>query len=259
MDNQYVCELYFEKNKCSQDELLTFVLRNFSFGFTPNLMSIYVDVDEMYEEVAYDEKFLLSAISKEKNLGIKVIKHIYDENVSNPWFKLTKIEGEFFSLKWNNKNLDFLLHENIEKFFKKRGFTAAYVYDNKDAWEQTRIAKEKNNSNSINYPGQFKYVCGMQFMAAPLMWFGEPFFDIVSKDRLLKFENSYLDEKLPNIIKVILFDLYDSPERNDNRQNQKQFWTFLDLEKVASKYEEENSLDAVQALNFFLRKGKPKR
>lgn len=255
MNIQYVCELYFDKKKSNQQELMKLALQN--LGFKPNIMSIYITMDEMYEEVSYNEDLLFSILFKEDDSGITIIQHLYDENTTNPWFRLSKIEGDFFSLKWSNKNLDFLLTEIITSFLKMDGFAAGYVFDNKDVWEQNKEAKENQNL-SKDYPGQFKYVCGMQFMAAPLMWFGKSFFEIISKDELLKFSKA---QKLnTDLVEVKLFNIYESPKKIENRQTQKSFWTFFELDKVVNKFEEENSIDAVQALNDFLSKMKsPKK
>jgi hypothetical protein len=256
MNTQYICELYFDKETSDQQELMKLALQ--SLGFIPTIMSIYVSMDEMYEEVSYSEDLLFSVLSKEDDSGITITQHIYDENTTNPWFRFGKEEGKFVSLKWSNENMDFLLAEKITHFLKINGFAAGYVFDNKDAWEQSREAKENSELSSVNYPGQFKYVCGMQFMAAPLMWFGEPFFEIISKDELLKFSKA---QKLnTDLVEVKLFNIYESPEKSENRIAQKNFWTFFELDKVVTKFEEENSIDAVQALNDFLAKMKsPKK
>lgn len=255
MNIQYVCELYFEKGKSNQKELMELVLHSHSLGFTPNVMSIYVTLDEMYEEVSYAEDFLFSLLSREKDSGVTISQQDYDENIVNSWFKLSRIEGNFFSLRWSNENLNFLIQKNIADFLKMDGFAAGYIFDNKDVWEQSRIAKENKSSRSIDYPGQFKYVCGMQFMAAPLMWFGKPFFEIISKDMFLEFNDANIDEQLsPNIVEVKLFDVYDPPTKGANRDKQKQFWTFFDLDKVVLKYEKDNAIDAAQALADFLKK-----
>lgn len=259
MSGQYICELYFDRDESNWQALLRAALKD--LGFIPNIMSIYMSLDEMYEEVPYNEEFLLS-ISFGKNVvpGISIRNHIYDEEGDNPWFRFGDTEGKFTSLKWSNTNLEFLLSEKIEYFLKMDGFTAGYAFDNKDVSEQSRKAKEKKESNYTLYPGQDKYVCGMQFMAAPLMWFGKPFFEIINKDKLLEFNKARINEKLlPDIVEVELFNIYESPEKMENRISQKNFWSFFDLGKVISKFEEDNSIDAVQSLKDFLAKNQPKK
>ena len=254
MNIQYICELYFDKMKSDRQELMKLALQG--LGFTPNIMSIHVTMNEMYEEVSYDEDLLLSILLKNTDSRIKIAQHLYDENTVNSWFRLSEMEGNFFSLRWSNENLDFLLAENIPQFLKTDGFAAGYVFNNQDAWQQSREAKDNSNLRSTDFPGQFKYVCGMQFMAAPLMWFGNGFFEIVSKNKLIKF--SQAREINSDIVEVRLFDIYESPQKAENRISQRDFWSFFDLDKVVSDYEKNNSVDAVQALKDFLKKNKLK-
>lgn len=253
MDVQYICELYFDKHKSNWQELLKVSLQ--SLGFIPKIMSIYVTMDKMFEEIPYDEDFLFSVLSEGDEPGITIKQHIYNEGEENLWFRLGDTEGKFVSLKWSNTNLNFLLAENIVPFLKMNGFTAGYAYDNKDISEQSREAKEKGELDYTIYPGQYKYVCGMQFMAAPLMWFGKPFFEIISKDKLLSFDKAHIKEQLmPDLIEVKLFDIYQSSEKAENRINQKSFWSFFDLGRIISKFEEDNNIDAAQSLKDFLTK-----
>lgn len=256
MNIQYCCELYFENEKSSREKLLRLGLQN--LGFSPKIMSIYVNAGEIYEEVSYDEDLLFSIISRENDCGIKITQDLYNENTISLWFRLSEIEGRFFSIKWSNINMDFLFFGKVGKFLEMDGFTAGYIFENKDAWEQTRDGqvKEYGSLNFNNYPGQFKYVCGMQFMAAPLMWFGSPFFKIISKRELLSFKQA--KELNTGVVQLNLFDIYDSPKIDENRRAQREFWCFFELDKVISKYDKENHIDAVQSLNNFLSKNKPK-
>lgn len=257
MNTQYICELYFDRSESNWQELLREALK--VLGFIPNIMSVYISSEEMYEEVPFDEAFLLSTSFGEDDIpGITIRNHIYDEDGENLWFRLGDSEGKFVSLKWSNSDLDFLLLANSVRILKMDGFTAGYVFDNKDIWEESRKAKENDELNFTVYPGQYKYVCGMQFMAAPLMWFGKPFFNIIGKNKLLKFEGASLKESL-DIVEINLFDIYDSPSKIENREKQKKFWSFFDLEKVAFKFEEDNAIDAVQSLKDFLAKNQSRK
>jgi hypothetical protein len=255
MSNQYVCELYFDREKGNRVDLTKLALQ--SLGFMPNIMSIYVNMDEMYEEVPYNEDLLFTILSKEVDSEIKIAERPYDENRLRPWFRLGEIEGNFFPLKWSNENLDFLIPEKIKQFLKVDGFAACYIFDNKDAWEQSTQAKDNGNRDSLDYPGQFKYVSGMQFMAAPLMWFGSRFFGIIGKAKLLEFAEA--QELKTDLVEVNLFNIYDSPQKNENRAKQRSFWSFFDLDKIVARFEEDNNLDAAQSLRDFLARTKSRQ
>ena len=107
MGTQYICELYFDKGKSNWQELLRISLHN--LGFIPNVMSIYITLNKMYEEVPYDEDFLLSITFEKDAPGIIIRNHTYDEEGENPWFRFGDSEDKFVSLRWSNTNLDFLL------------------------------------------------------------------------------------------------------------------------------------------------------
>jgi hypothetical protein len=255
-NSQYICELYFDKNRNNWQHLIRMSITN--LGFLPNVMTIYLN-DRMFEDIPYNEEFLLSILSEEDIPGITIRNHIYDETVEDIWFKLVDTKWEFVSIKWSNTNLDFLLSGNLANILKIDGFVAGYVFENNDIWEQSAKAKENKESNYTVFPGQYKYVSGMKFMAAPLMWFGKSFFEIISKDKLLSFDMAYIDElKYSNLVKVKLFDIYDSPDKPENRLKQKEFWSFFDLDKVISKYEEDNQVDAEKSFKDFLTKHRKK-
>lgn len=247
------CELYFNSAKSNVEELIKISLN--TLGFTPTAMTIYINWDELYEDVVYDEIFLYSLLSQNP-ISIEIRNQVHDELDENLWFRI-KNEDKFISLIWSNNNFDFLLTEKSFQLIKMKGFIAGYIYNNEDASNQTSEAKTSLTFDANKYPGQIKYVCGMQFMAAPLMWFGEPFFEIISKDELQKFKKA---RKLnADLIEIKLFDIYDLPQKTENRNSQKEFWISFELDKVVDKYQKENDVDAVQALNDFLVRMKLKK
>lgn len=253
MSTNYICELYYGNEKLNWQELMRISLDN--LGFVPGIMTIY-QADRMLEEVDFNESLLLSLESQKDIPEVTLRAHSYDETQDNPWFRIGSSDGKFVSLKWSNTNLDFLLKAYILGFLKLKGFTAGYAFENNDVWEQNAKASEQGRSNFTLFPGQFIYTCGMQFMAAPLMWFGTAFFELVSKQELLKFPGAYVNDVSNDIVCIRLFDLYDDPCKDKNRDRQKQFWSFFELEKIISQYEEKNSVDASESLRSFLAKKK---
>lgn len=80
-------------------------------------------------------------------------------------------------------------------------------------------------------------------MAAPLMWFGEHFYRIIPKQKLLKFRfSSLVNIEGNDLVRVKLFDVYDSPAEAHNRKIQREFWKFFNFEKVIAKYKKENEI-----------------
>lgn len=88
----------------------------------------------------------------------------------------------------------------------------------------------------------------------------EPFFETISKGKLIKFNKSHINEGVDaDLVEVKLFDIYESPEKIENRIKQKSFWSFSDLNKIISKFWEDNSMDAVQPLKDFLAKNQSRK
>jgi hypothetical protein len=75
------------------------------------------------------------------------------------------------------------------------------------------------------------------------MWFGEHFYSIIPKQKLLEFQFSFLiNIEGIYLVTVKLFDVYDSPAEERNRKIQREFWKFFKLEKVIDKYKKENEV-----------------
>ena len=243
MNSNYLCTLYFDKSSVQLKDLLKTSQK--MLGFSPELMTIYISTDKMFENISYDENFLLRILS-ENPLSIKLMNQSYNIESDNLWFRI-KTEGDFISASWSNKNLNFLLTNDIYQFFRLPGFVAGYAYNNDDVFYQTNDAK---TALKDNYPGRSKFTCGMQFMAAPIMWFGDSFFKNISKSKLLEFKKT--SEIIPGILEIKLFDLYESPQNDENRSIQKYYWSFFDLESVIANFEKIYNSDPHQALRDFL-------
>jgi hypothetical protein len=252
MSTQYVCELYYETAKIDWRQLMKMSVAN--LGFLPNVMTMYLE-DSMLEEIAYNENILFS-LPLSSDIPEIIVRHrLYNELSDNPWFKFGPSEGNFVSLRWSNNNLNFLISESISKFLTLEGFTAGYAFNYNDAWEQNAKASERDIVDFALFPGQFKYTCGMQFMAAPLMWFGKPFFQIVNKETLLNFTGADDDSsESRDVVCIELFDLYDNPAYDQNRERQRHFSSFVGLDDAVTHFEEKNFVDAAEALKFFLSK-----
>lgn len=258
MKPQYICKLFYDKNIADRFALLEMSLN--SLGFIPTTMSIYVDWYEMYENVEYNKESILSTVKGKEYLGIKIDSeaNAYSDRI---WFRFEKIEGNFFSLIWSNRNFDFLLSNSISEFLQTKGFTAGYLFDNGDVYDQTDLA-QKNNNPSVVLPGRSIYHWGFQFMAAPLMWFGEPFFKLIAENKLLSFSGAttvFPHNKNSRISHIKLFDPYESPATTPNRTKQMEFWKYFDLERIAFDYDKNNFIDPIQALNESLAFGRKNR
>ena len=91
--------------------------------------------------------------------------------------------------------------------------------------------------------GRSEKACGLEFMAAPLMWFGHSFFYIIPKVDLLSFKYEAITlSQFEDIVFIKLFDLYSLPSKDENRIKQKEFWLSLGLKEKINNYEKTHSI-----------------
>lgn len=74
-------------------------------------------------------------------------------------------------------------------------------------------------------------------MVAWKMWFGEQFFKLVSKERILSFPHASEIKELPNgQVYVQLYDKIDEPHTPDNIIRQWKWREWLDYDGLEKKY-----------------------
>lgn len=264
----YSCILHFTFSPENTEQLLNNAIK--SLGFPPSIMYIKIDNENTLEDVPFDEHLLFSLLSKEPTT-IQLMNREYDDNESYYWFKL-RIDKEYNIIRaeWLNSSLDFLLSSSsINHFLQSANFLSGNCCDNGDRHEQSRgmieyfINKNVKNPNDVEkieekidvskHWGRSVKTCGLEFMAAPLMWFGEKFYTVIPKDKLIQFKYSkYTSVEGTEIVTINLFNLYESPAEPENRSKQEEFWKFFKLESVISDYESKNEIDPIQALNSIL-------
>lgn len=228
------------------------------FGFTPNVM--YVDSEELSADVTYSEDMLISLLNKDFS-KIHILNKEYDESEDYYWFRITNHKDyNILQLEWQNINIDFLLNSHsLTMFLSNPNFICGNCCDNGDRFEQSKeeheyfINTDPKNPYEIEkivekydlstHWGRSVKTCGLEFMAAPLMWFGEHFYRIIPKQKLLEFSfSSLMNIDDVELVNVKLFDIYDSPSKEHNRKKQKEFWEFFNLENVIAKYKKENEI-----------------
>lgn len=160
----------------------------------------------------------------------------------------------FFDIQVDD-NDDFL----IERYFSD--FSAlifACVYDQVDVVRQSRTDidfyirhfGQKPKRTTRDYLGEkivdisqhwgrsiLKY--GLEFLAAPIMWFGPNSKKIYPIDSLmnLSFGKKTLKDNEARVLQIKLFDAGSNPDTKEVRQIQQMFWEEVKLETVAENYE----------------------
>jgi hypothetical protein len=268
---KYACSILY---KCNEEkkifELLSMAIK--VLGFEPRYMNILFDeFSESLKDIEFDENYLFTLLRKTPS-SIIIKNKLYEEdnpqNFCNFSFRITKDEHfslQSCSLSWLNKNLNFLIDSDYFKsFLGFENLVYNYCYNQYDCYEQSNTSRRNPDFDKPIKPGESTRefilhdidisehwgrvlsIRGMSFMAAPLMWFGEGFYRIISKEKLLKFKYASLASPPSfNLVHVKLFELYDDPSKGENRNKQKEFWNFFDLQNRIKQYENENPIDAV--------------
>jgi hypothetical protein len=254
---KFYCTLFINYNKNDFSSVTKESLK--VLGFMPK--ELYVKGDEFEEDMSYDEAKILKLIEKNP-YTLWIMNKVYDESQDYFWFR-SKFDEYYkiLRLEWLNSNLDFLLNSHSMNYFLRNpSFICGYCCDNGDTFQQSQEERQNIIGTDPNDPykwesvveridvsnhwGRSKETCGLEFMAAPIMWFGEPFYKIIPKEKLLEFKYSSLENvEGRQLVFTKLFDVYDSPAKSQNRQRQEEFWKFFDLEKVVNKYKSENEIE----------------
>jgi hypothetical protein len=230
---RYACDILYKYDKDEIVKLLTTAIT--SLGFEPHYMSVYfTDMKTSLDDISFDCDRLFNLL-KGKSGTVTINHQLYDEEKgeTNNWFRLKLVVNSPFGLdtcsfEWSNTNLNFLLNGNkIKDSLTTPKMIYAYCYDQDDNMNQS----DEDMGDISNNWGRYVDAKGFIFMAAPLMWFGDEYFKIISKDELLKFDDaSLISYSYFDLVHVKLFELYDDPEKPENRAKQESFWKSFDLQ-----------------------------
>lgn len=93
-------------------------------------------------------------------------------------------------------------------------------------------------------PGHSHNIRRVWFGAWHKMWFGEEYYQFVSKERLERYKNCYENKYLGNnVIRVTLFeDIWDF-ENKRNRKRQRKFRRYMKIDRVAKRYRKSRKID----------------
>jgi hypothetical protein len=255
MRQQFSCTLFFRYSQEALKELWIAALSR--LDFEPRIMYVYVDFYNVLENIPYNHEVLFSALVRGATL-IKIRNKAYDEEGSNPWFSMEyDEENSIVAFSWRKENLEFLLGNNqLDMFLERPDFINGICYDTNDAFNQSQktsttftntdpndiynVKKIEHVIDVSKHWGRLETAGGLEFIAAPMMWFGVQFYRIIPRDKLLAFSRSSLI-KYPSseVIFTKLFNLYDSPSSENNRSEQEQFWKFFELDIVVENYRKE--------------------
>jgi hypothetical protein len=262
---KYACNILYKFTEIDSKRLFNLAIKN--IGFSPSYMDIHFEgMKKSIEDATFDINQLHGHLKATP--GVITIKNqLYNEDnrETNDWFRFRLIfKGawglNFCSLEWSNSQLDFLTTENwlVNNFLIQENLLYCYCYDQYDCMDQSnskissfkRTYPNESFKTVINYMGDEvidlsthwgRYVStqGITFIAAPLMWFGKEYFKIIPEQKLIKFENtSLIRSDSFDLIHIKLFDLYSNPSERQNRDKQRRYWEYFNLQSISNKLEE---------------------
>lgn len=260
---RYACNIMYEYDEIDVQRLLRSAIQN--LGFTPMFMDVFFQgMKNPLDDAKFEVDTLFSNL-RLKPGAITIKSQLYDENNREDfnWFRMKLIFGgalglNYCSFEWSNTNLDFLLNDNTitDIFFQFNRLLYCYCYDQYDNMNQSdvdissfkqnypdekfKIIKNYMGDEIVdisNHWGRYINVKGITFMAAPQMWFGEGFAKFILLKDLAKFNGSSFVSS-HHLVHIALFDLKSNPAESQNRQRQKNFWQYFNLETIANKIQQ---------------------
>lgn len=203
---------------------------------------------------------LLKSIKNEDTFGL--MSNDYDLFCSNTSGK-KGTQLRFVSLI-QEKDLFIFSNSEVEKLLNQDSFVVGYLFD--EGYAEVQSTPFASNYEERNYPvhildsikdtpfridafgykeydiqtnpGRIDLIGKCKLMAAYKMWFGKPFFDLVSKERLMSFSDAYeIKELETGKVFVQLFERIEESASPVNMEKQRKWRKWLDFEKLIEKYE----------------------
>jgi len=227
-----------------------------NINFTPRYMSIYISEDFFLDEIDYNYLDMMNYLMSEDVGSIHILNSL-DTDDNFAWLKLkTSAIFNFCEISWYDGKFDFLIkNESFKEFICIPEFINGACYDSHDVFSQSNNNlnyQERNNPQikwkvikdpmgfavadiSQNWGREISFY-NLNFLVAPLMWFGKLFFQIVRKDILLASGYVYtISFNEIEVLNLVLFDLYNQ-DIDSLRKEQKRLWLLWDLDKNANDY-----------------------
>lgn len=269
----YNCALYL-RNTSFESRFLIETLKK-TLGFVPARIYAVNENGKCFDDINYDDQVLLEIAAVNNNI-VQISNGLFEE--SKPYFWGRVVVDQTFGLtvfEWHNQNLDFLLDSNeLQDLLSTPTFFYGIVYNNDDKFQQSDVLK----SGFLGHPynellskqlqfiektglwGASLRVCGVQFMAAPRMWFGSEWLSSISEDLFLLFQYSELVSVNGNrLFHINLFPIYTKPSEIEHRERQRMFWEHFNFGNVIKNYSKEWDTGEIDLKSFFATKGSKKK
>lgn len=262
----YFCELIIKVSIQRLSDLLSGVIE--LLDFEPIKMHIsYNEFKNPKFYIQYDKDYILNNLSKSEVDGGITSFSLYDQSHTdentNPFFRFSLSDATLneelvkCNFKWiAYKKLDWLINDEfILKRLLQEDVELVYLITSNqhDVYAQTRAHESEKNSNFISKLlskknwGRREIVNGIAFIAAPLMYFGKAYDEVISIKYLQAYEKARkININSKEIIKIEIYPLYSNPK--EYRNEQKDYWKMMNLSKKIEDYEKLKKRDFTEYL-----------
>lgn len=152
----------------------------------------------------------------------------------------------FFAEQVNNT----LINEFLNIIKEDEDFIYLLAYNFEDSFEYSDVNQDVEDCDNklFNYSKNIK-IKGYSFIAAPVMYFGNLYNEVISFHLLLNLKDSFFTKLInEKVIYLELFDLYENPISDINRQKQKKYWDFLELNNVINNFNKKTTFSFFEFL-----------
>ncbi|MGB4774146.1 MAG: hypothetical protein WBP45_03155 [Daejeonella sp.] len=211
-----------------------------------------------YKTGPWNEKKFLKLLGEDISNQISISNHETKDRIHLGTATATKVPFSTFTLTLDQEYLN--LQELIPVILHKQGFVSACVFNERYVTQQTlthestyavagislelakglpyRIDEFGMKEFDISQNWGSKEQCGYSWLVpAWKMWFGEPFYKLVSKERLLAFPYAVEIKVLENdMVYIQLFEKVEESATAENREKQRLFREWCDFDGLVKKY-----------------------
>jgi len=236
--------------------------------FTPNSMSFRNQTQNKH--VSYKKEKFFHYLNKETMLehynitcgDMKNTVRCINNSASNGLLIASAILDKELYIKYEediNKYIDELMNEIgivayvsdlTDDFWQNNKQVEMYDYRDKSIegipLKADEIFKDKMAVDVEKLPGYGEQIDNIWFGAAWKMWFGEPYYEFISKESIEKFKDCYKNEKITDNCRCItLYEDMDDYKNPENRERQWKFKETIDFQNVVERLRETgiNSVD----------------
>jgi hypothetical protein len=226
--------------KYSKENFVELVNKSISIllDFTPKYMCIYFNEYKSINKV-YDKQYLYELLLENPS-SIELISEKYNEKNTDNYkiMNIQKHNSYYMDLDITKINSSLIFDSNtISEFLGFNGFVCGYCYNNSYIESNVFFNNIRFKSSEYEYLS-FISTYGISFVAAPIIWFGNPMFEILDKKIFLNnFTCEIININNNYIYKLNLYSIDESSKIDFVLEKQNYIWNTLNIKNKFKEFE----------------------